>query len=192
MTVIEHFIKNKLGINTDSPLMKEITTYLVSEDYEPHYKLNSVTGDRVYVVSSDHARSAVIYRVDDTIYIEEDVFDLNENNATYGFIKARVIELTYDGVSVNVKPKVLVTDGLRIIYTFGKFSDDSNGYFIDYTRGDGIHGSQRELDFKASNYFSHEFKSTGIWTTVSVHELEKKADHLLKEKEYKSKIEFDK
>lgn len=184
MTVIEYYISSRLGIEIDSPLMKEITTYLISEEYEPHYKLNSILGDRVYVVSKDHSKSAAIYKINDVVTINEDVYDLNEESVTYSYIKTKTIELYMDGKNVCVKPKISLNNGLRVMYTYGKLGDDTDGYFIDYTNGDGIHGSQKKLDFKVTNYFSHEFKSTGIWTTVTVRELEKKANHLLREKNF--------
>lgn len=181
MTVIEHFISNRLGIEVNSPLMKEITTYLISEEYEPLYKLNSVPGNRVYVASKDYSKSAAIYKINGVVTIDEDVYDLNDESVTYGYIKTKTIELSMDGESVCVKPRISLNDGLRVIYAYGKFGDDTDGYFVDYTKGDGIHGSQKKIDFKTVNYFSHEFKSTGIWTTVTVRELEKKANHLLRE-----------
>lgn len=184
MTVIEHFISSRLGIDVDSPLMKEITTYLISEEYEPLYKLNSVPGDRVYVASKDYSKSAAIYKINGVVTIDEDVYDLNDESVTYSYIKTKTIELSMDGESVCVKPRISLNNGLRVMYTYGKFGDDTDGYFIDYTNGDGIHDCQKKIDFKAVNYFSHEFKSTGIWTTVSVRELEKKANHLLREKEF--------
>ena len=184
MTVIEHFINSRLGIDVDSPLMKEITTYLISEEYEPLYKLNSVPGDRVYVASKDYSKSAAIYKINGVVTIDEDVYDLNDESVTYGYIKTKTIELSMDGESVCVKPRISLNDGLRVIYAYGKFGDDTDGYFVDYTKGDGIHGNEKKIDFKTVNYFSHEFKSTGIWTTVSVRELEKKANHLLREKDF--------
>lgn len=184
MTVIEYYINSRLGIDVDSPLMKEITTYLISEEYEPHYKLNSILGDRVYVVSKDHSKSAAIYKINDVVTINEDVYDLNEESVTYSYIKTKTIELYMDGKNVCVKPRISLNNGLRVMYTYGKLGDDTDGYFIDYTNGDGILGSQKKLDFKVTNYFSHEFKSTGIWTTVIVRELEKKANHLLREKNF--------
>lgn len=184
MTVIEYYINSRLGIDVDSPLMKEITTYLISEEYEPHYKLNSILGDRVYVVSKDHSKSAAIYKINDVVTINEDVYDLNEESVTYSYIKTKTIELYMDGKNVCVKPRISLNNGLRVMYTYGKLGDDTDGYFIDYTNGDDIHGSQKKLDFKVTNYFSHEFKSTGIWTTVIVRELEKKANHLLREKNF--------
>ena len=181
MTVIEHFISNRLGIEVNSPLMKEITTYLISEEYEPLYKLNSVPGDRVYVASKDYSKSAAIYKINGVVTIDEDVYDLNDESVTYGYIKTKTIELSMDGESVCVKPRISLNVGLRLIYGYGYFGDDPDGYFVVYTKGDGIHGSQKKIDFKTVNYFSHEFKSTGIWTTVTVRELEKKANHLLRE-----------
>lgn len=184
MTVIEHFISNRLGIEVNSPLMKEITTYLISEEYEPHYKLNSVPSDRVYVVSKDHSKNAAIYKINGVTFIDENIYDLNEESVTYSYIKTKNIALSMDGESVCVKSRISLNDGLRVMYVYGKLGDDTDGYFVDFTKGDGIHGSQKKLDFKAVNYFSHEFKSTGIWTTISVRELEKKANHLLREKDF--------
>lgn len=66
-----------------------------------------------------------------------------------------------DGESVCVKPRISLNNGLRVIYAYGKFGDDTDGYFVDYTKGDRIHGSQKKIDFKTVNYFSHEFKVQG-------------------------------
>ena len=116
MTVIEHFISNRLGIEVNSPLMKEITTYLISEEYEPLYKLNSVPGDRVYVASKDYSKSAAIYKINGVVTIDEDVYDLNDESVTYGYIKTKTIELSMDGESVCVKPRISLNNGLRVIY----------------------------------------------------------------------------
>lgn len=182
MTLIEHYLVSKLGISSDSPLLREISNYLISEDYEPHFKLSSQVNDRFFVISADNSKNAAIYRDGDSIIIDEDIYDLNENSATYGLIKSKVSSLSYDK-DIIVKIKVLVTDGLKSIFEYG-FGDDN--YFNNTSLN-----KESKLDLKTTYYFKDEFRSAGIWFVVCSRELDKKADKLIRSSKFNFNNQFE-